>query len=410
MRKIIIFIFLISINAGFGQNKVLLHVKLLLNINYGTVNFTFSDRNGSLLYSSNGDGGSSTAKIYDINTSQFPLTLYLNINYTSGFNTGCTTNKTISYSYSDYLNGTRIYLAGCTPNEVLLYSDYYGKISGAESTKGVCESIPCNQAYSTDGINWNMVSATITDIIPKDIPSLGPNYRNNLFVKSTFTVNNLSTYASGTYVPLPSVTMQLNTRTYNIIGCPPKLDTNHSPIAKGETCYNKKDGEVIYTFDRPLETGERFLFTYNPIGAPTAITSAYSDNTNMVKKISSLEYKLINISQGTYNFKYQTIIGANNPSPTSDVVGPAFTITPKAELKFTPIPIQPLCSTDKGSIEITTNGGTAPYYYILDYATENINGQVVPKKISISLPIQGLTEGNHNIKVIDSNGCIQTQE
>jgi hypothetical protein len=83
-----------------------------------------------------------------------------------------------------------------------------------------------------------------------------------------------------------------------------------------------------------------------------------------------------------------------------------FTIGSPTQLTFTATPTQPLCSTGNGSINISAIGGTSPYYYILDKQTEIIDGKVIPKKIQIMNPIE-LTGGDHNIKVVDTNGCIE---
>jgi hypothetical protein len=194
---------------------------------------------------------------------------------------------------------------------------------------------------------------------------------------------------------------------FKFIPCPPKVNSTSNP--NYTTCSDRNDGSVTFTFDRPLETGERFLFTRNPVG-DNITTSHYSDNTNYIEKLSEYQYKWKNIPKGTYNFKYQTQF--NNNTPSSDVIGPNFTITPKQELTFTTTPTQPLCNIDKGSITITTaQGGTPPYFYILDYETEIINNKSVPKKNQFISPIKLtlLSEGNHNIKVVDSNGCIEKQ-
>jgi hypothetical protein len=192
------------------------------------------------------------------------------------------------------------------------------------------------------------------------------------------------------------------------IPCPPTL--NSTSDKNYTSCSNRNDGEVTFTFDRPLFDDERYLFTRNPVGAPTAITSAYSDNTNKIEKLSPLEYKWKNIAPGVYNFKYQTLFNNNNPS--SDISGQDFTITPKPELTFAAPPTQPLCSTDKGSITITAEGGTPPYFYILDNEKEIINSESVPKKHQFISPFKltELSAGDHNIKVVDTNGCIEIKK
>jgi hypothetical protein len=311
-------------------------------------------------------------------------------NYTNpdGSSNDCQASKTIPYNKDTFNQNS---FDGCIGSSEIM--GIHLPITGANTpciNDVITLSFGWNWQYSYDGISWTNFSLKFQE--KRTI---------------TFKINELIGYAGKTkiYFRTGYGTKFTNPIKYEIIGCSPALDPTHPPIPKGETCFDKKDGEVIYTFSRPLVTGERFLFTYNPVGSPTAITSAYSDNINMVTIISPLEYKLINITPGTYNFKYQTQF--NNNTPSSPVKGDDFIITPKQNLTFKATPEQPKCNSDKGSITVTAQGGTSPYFYILDYATEKINGQDVPKKVPITNPIQGLSEGNHNIKVVDTNGCIE---
>jgi hypothetical protein len=446
MKKIIIFIFLMLNLSGYSQNKII--VVRTGNISSSTGSQSYADSkifkgtpptitynpcvqsqnfgctpiyyvNGGTILASNYINSSSssykTAQIHDLNPNDFPLTLHsvgkFFLKSYSGTDSQICYNSQIEEDYNvlSYEYGAQRQVNGCSVGGITVYSPNI--LIKPNAPFGVCENITqtgCSKYYySKTGTSWVELpiqsgSKTLNFVV-KNIPDLGQSYSGNLFIKGDFTIDNL--YDNNTV--LPAVSLPSNIITYSIVPCPPKLDPNILPNPKGETCYDKKDGEVTFTFDRPLETDERFLFTFNPIGAPTAITSAYSDNTNMVEKISSLEYKLIKITPRTYNFKYQTQF--NNDTPSSPVVGPDFTIIQKAALKFTATPTQPSCSIGNGSVTIVANGGTAPYYYILDNAVENINGQVVPKKILITNPIQ-LPSGNHNIKVVDWNECIQTQE
>jgi hypothetical protein len=426
MNKIffILFICILSINTLYSQTgKILIETELYkygpdLHSNQFIVsvtqeNGTFFGKNHKFPLINSGLEAVYFYDLYDYNLSQFPLTLGVSANYyvdpinlgyenciedinqmmhtpSNAYLTAC--NGISRFQLIDIPTQNIVSIGNCDvisiKKQVILSNIEYYWYYKKEGTNSEWTLFELNNHYNENGLNFT----------PNQIPDL-LNYKGNLNIKFVIAHENLQTSKIDTY--------ESNIVTYNIIDCSPRLDTNHPPIPKGETCYGKNDGEVIYTFDRPLETGERFLFTYNPIGAPTAITSAYSDDTNMVQKISSLEYKLIKITPRTYNFKYQTQF--NNDNPSSPVVGPDFNITPKAALKFTVTPTQPSCSIGNGSVTIVANGGTAPYYYILDNAKENINGQVVPKKILITNPIQ-LPNGNHNIKVVDSNDCTQTQE
>jgi hypothetical protein len=343
---------------------------------------------------------------YNVNTNEFPLTLYSIAKLKFSSNVVCYTSDYEYYDFSTYQNGYSVSINSCYVI-TQIFSPNMLRITASESTKGVCENISLTgyskYYYSKNGTsNWTIIpipnGSQTMNFIPKDIPDIGSNYRGNLYIKADFTVDQLHDGAT----LLPPQSLETKPVIYNIIPCPPTL--NSTTLENYTTCNDKKDGEVTFTFNRPLESNERFLFTRNPVGANATTSSKPAE----IEKISEYEYKWKNIAPGTYNFKYHTQF--NNETPSSPIIGNDFIITPKAELKFTPTPIQPLCNTDNGSIILEVNGGTAPYYYILDYATENINGQDLPKKISISVPIQGLSEGNHNIKVVDTNGCMQTQE
>lgn len=301
-----------------------------------------------------------------------------------------------------------VFIKNCTKINLIFIFFFGTSYIEAQNTKGACEVINLEFCFGVYGCyqdfsyktqisdiwtpftpdSHNEIMGTIYTFIPKNLINVGNSYIGNLYI-----LNRKTDVLSGSTNDV--------IETFYIIPCSPKLDTNHPPIPKGETCYGKNDGEVIFTFDRPLEDNERFLFTYNPLGAPTAITSAYSDNINMVEKISPLEYKWKNIAPGTYNFKYQAITGTNNPS--SNITGPDFKIDPKSQLTFTTTPTQPLCSTNKGSIQITANGGTVPYKYsrVLNNITLDTNIAFNP-----STTINNLAAGNHIITVSDKENCI----
>jgi len=190
-----------------------------------------------------------------------------------------------------------------------------------------------------------------------------------------------------------------NVYTYHpfiFVFCSPNLNNTSDPNI---TFCNYSNGEVIFTFSRPLETGEKYLFSRNPIGE-NIVTSSSSDDVNNVEKISATVFKWKNIPPGKYEFKYQTQFGNNTPSSASSVT--LFTITPKEKLTFTLTTIQPSCNTDKGKVQISANGGTGTYFYILDNET-------LADKHPFTSPyiIEELSEGDHKVTVIDSNNCIE---
>jgi len=191
-----------------------------------------------------------------------------------------------------------------------------------------------------------------------------------------------------------------NIVTYTLIPCSPKLDNTSD---ENFTTCSYSNGGVTFTFSRPLENGEKYLFTRTLVGSGF-FTSAPSNDPN-IEKISELSYKWKNIPPGQYEFKYQTQFENNTPSTLSTIS--KFTIKPQTALTFTATAVQPACSTDKGGIQISVQGGTAPYFYILNDETESIDGEIVPKKIKLPdsnlIPIT--TDGDHTVKIVDSFNC-----
>ncbi|WP_291286259.1 hypothetical protein [Flavobacterium sp.] len=238
--------------------------------------------------------------------------------------------------------------------------------------------------YTENGLNFNF----------KDVPDL-KDYTGNLFIKFVVDYENLNTSKIEIY--------ESDIATYNIISCSPKLEATSDPNI---TACNYSNGEVTFTFSRPLETGEKYLFNRVPVGNGNP-SSATSDDSE-VEKISALSYKWKNIAPGKYDFKYQTQFGNNTPSTVSTVTN--FTITSRTPaLTFKAADVQPECSTDKGGILISAEGGMPPYYYILDDETEIVNNIIVPKRIPFSgsylIPIT--TDGKHKVIVVDSFNCIE---
>jgi hypothetical protein len=192
-----------------------------------------------------------------------------------------------------------------------------------------------------------------------------------------------------------------NTITYSIIGCSPELAVN-PPKTDSTRCKNDPSGSVTLEFKTPLKDGDKFLFNIWNSGVPTS---------KFVKQIDMINntYTWKGLAEGTYTMKYQAQSDSNNNEDVGSSVITTYTFTigsPAALKSIFEIPKNPLCHDGNGSVTIVANGGTAPYYYILDNAKENINGQQVPKKILITNPIE-LSSGNYNIKVVDNNGCIE---
>ena len=193
-----------------------------------------------------------------------------------------------------------------------------------------------------------------------------------------------------------------NIVTYDLIPCSPKLDNTSD---ENFTTCSYSNGGVTFTFSRPLENGEKYLFTRTLVGSGF-FTSAPSNDPN-IEKISELSYKWKNIPPGQYEFKYQTQFENNTPSTLSTIS--KFTIKPQTALTFTATAVQPACSTDKGGIQISVQGGTAPYFYILNDETEAIDGEIVLKKIKLPdsnfIPIT--KDGEHKVIIVDNSDCIE---
>jgi hypothetical protein len=266
-----------------------------------------------------------------------------------------------------------------------------------------------NLGFSSDIYNWWY---TASDNVEKLLPSAFQGLSNfDITLEDIFVQDAPQYYNQNIKFKIKYCQTETKPIIFNFVSCSPQLDPLIPPHPEDQSCSNKEDGQVTFYFNRPLEKGETYLFSrtlINPDGTDGPITSTGSD-IDAIKMTTPLSYTWKDIKQGKYKFFYQTYLNGNLRSKV-DGINP-FKIGSPVALKSTfEIPKNPLCHDGNGSVTIVANGGTAPYYYILDNATENINGQDVPKKTSISVPIQGLTEGNHNIKVVDSNDCIQTQE
>lgn len=390
MKKITFLIVLLYSVASFSQEQVMLEVDYLLSVN-GVGYLTVTNSSGSTLYSSYATTVNDYGQIINLSVSNFPLS----ITFRPGLNNFDVAVRNHTYSYSDYMSG-KLFLGGSAPEYFYIRSSNINQATEAKSPIGICDVINLSGArfyYSTNGTIWNSFSnnTTVESI-------LGSNFRGSIKFKSDID----SYYAS------PKITMQSKIITVNIIGCPPKFDVNNPPVSKGVSCIYRSDGELTYSFDRPLGAGERFLFAYNIIGS-SFVTSTYSDNPALVEVISPLKYKIKKLPAGNYNIKYQTIIGTTTPDPTKYVSAPDFTIPSIEALSFTTTTTQPNCSTERGSVKVTVKGGTSPYYYVLDNQTEVVGGNTIDKKIAIpgNGLIDGLQDGDHTIKIVDSNGCIE---
>jgi hypothetical protein len=185
------------------------------------------------------------------------------------------------------------------------------------------------------------------------------------------------------------------------IPCSPTLTNTSNP---NYTTCNYSNGEVLFTFSRPLDSNnnEKFIFSRNLVGNDLYFSSTSANED--VEKITDNVYKWKKIPAGTYDFSYQTQLGENSPSEA--VKNLSFTITPKEKLKFEVKILQPACNDKLGKIEISAIGGNPPYYYYLGTET-------IANKHSFTSPYllpNELVEGNYKITIIDSKDCIEKPE
>ncbi|URC11010.1 hypothetical protein [Flavobacterium sp. B183] len=250
--------------------------------------------------------------------------------------------------------------------------------------------------YSTNGINFTPMNITTTpnqsfEFVKANYPALN-NYTGTIIFRVLIDSDPNA----------PDENVYSNVATYNIIPCSPKLSATSDP---NYTTCSYSNGSVTFTFSRPLEPGEKYLFNRNAVGS-TFITDATSNDPD-VEKVSALSYKWKNIPPGQYQFKFQTQFGNGTPSTLSAVTN--FEIRQNTALTFWATAIQPECSNSLGFIEIHAAGGTSPYFYILDDQTEVVNGQTVPKKVGFSgyhqIPITA--DGGHKVVVVDASNCIE---
>lgn len=238
-----------------------------------------------------------------------------------------------------------------------------------------------NWRYSFDGVNWpefpakyqnqNTISFMLTDL---------PGYNN--------------THKTIHFQPGYNKTFT-NTVTYSIVGCSPELDGN--PTTSNTKCNDDPSGSVSLKFKSELKAGEKFLFTLF-LNGTQPISSTFAQKNEIING----SYTWRNIKEGNYTIRYQSQNITDNGTTfgSSMIDTPAFTIGSPAPLKFTTTAVQPLCSTDKGTIQISASGGTPPYYYSLDNESQK---HVFTSPYSIT----GLSEGDHSVKVVDSNNCVE---
>lgn len=245
--------------------------------------------------------------------------------------------------------------------------------------------------YSTNGVNFTTTNTNT---------AFNQNYE---FVKANFPV--LNNYFGPIYFRVlidsdPSITgenVYSNVVNYNINSCSPLL--NGDPIAADVRCNNESNGSVTLNFKTDITSNQKLLL------------NLFKDNNFMMHKfvspaeIANKSFTWTGIAAGSYVIKYQaqTNTDTNTLVGSQPVLSPPFTIANVTPLTFTVIPIQPACFDDKGKIQISAKGGTAPYFYVLD--NESLTNRHSFSGV-YTIPVE-LSEGDHTVTVVDSRDCIE---
>lgn len=245
--------------------------------------------------------------------------------------------------------------------------------------------------FNENGLNFNF----------KDVPDL-VNYTGTLYIKFVVDYENLKTSKIETY--------ESDIMGYAITTCSPLLK-NTLPITTKARCIGSATGSATLEFMSELKDNSKFLFNLfraNPV-AP---------DTGFIKHIFALKTEISNntftwsdIAAGKYVIKYQAQSISNDGQEvgSTSVATDAFTISDPIPLTFKATEVQPVCSNDTGGVLISAQGGTSHYFYILDDATEIIDGKIVPKKIKLPdsnfIPIT--TDGSHKVMIVDEYDCIE---
>lgn len=308
--------------------------------------------------------------------------------FTFGNNTGdCSVGDDTNFPYNIPYNKSNFnesYFEGCIGE-----SEIYGIHLAATVGNTPCINdiitlaLGWNWQYSYNGINWTNFAVQFQE-------------------KRTisFKINELIDYTGKNkiYFRTGYGTKFTKFIQYNIIGCSPELAVD-PPVTSPTKCKNEASGSVTLEFKTPLKDGDKFLFNiWDAGGVPTS---------KFVNKneINNNKYTWTGLAEGNYTMKYQAqaINNLGNEVGLSAVSTAPFTIGSQPLLTFTTTPTQPLCSNNKGSIQITANGGTAPYKYshVLNNITLDTDVAFNP-----STTINNLAAGNHIITVSDKENCI----
>ncbi|GAA0872321.1 hypothetical protein GCM10009117_14680 [Gangjinia marincola] len=186
--------------------------------------------------------------------------------------------------------------------------------------------------------------------------------------------------------------------TLDLTKCSPKVLASSST---DESCEYTNDGNFTLTFDRPLDPGEIITTAILDWAGPNNILND-GDDINSYASLTDLIYAGTTytwpstLNSGVYRIRYQT-----NNTNTQESHEPIELNSP-VPVAFTADYNDLTCFEDgSGSITISASGGTGSYAYSLD------NGSTYSALISNPMTITGLSVGEYNVRVRDSNTCEQ---
>ncbi|MDX6181605.1 SprB repeat-containing protein [Flavobacterium sp. Fl-77] len=195
-----------------------------------------------------------------------------------------------------------------------------------------------------------------------------------------------------------------NIVSYNIIPCSPNLVG--SPEIIKPSCFQGKDGQVTFTFDRDLIDNETFLLNLTQVVNGNNLPPKEKN----VSKAEFLNKKITftGLESGNYFLHYQTFQN-NNTTPTSDNLSDLFFVDQSKALKYIINTTNPSCYGANGEIVVEASGGTPPYYYSINNATKTPFTNPFTSDANGFKGSQILTipNGSYNIRITDSNNCIE---
>lgn len=244
--------------------------------------------------------------------------------------------------------------------------------------------------YSTDGRNFTSTNARTGfnqnyEFVKANFPLL-KNYTGNISFRAVIDSD-------------PTTTIEnvfSNVVNYNVTACSPLL--NGEPIPIAVKCADEANGSIIVNMLSTITSSQQLLLNLFDAGG-FKFSKFISES-----EIKNNQFTWSGIAAGTYIIKYQ----AQSKTDNTDRVGAMpveskpFIILNKTPLKFSLKAINPLCNTENGAVQITVSGGTEPYYYLLDNEPIEKKHEFISSNI-----IENAGEGNHTVKVIDSNECVE---